>query len=388
MYTEVIMAKYGEIALKGQNKRAFEDILVRNVKNALSRFGEHAFTLSQSTLYIEPIGETDINAAVGRLQNVFGLGAVQKCAVFPKDFAVIAKDGVPYLADALNRAKTFKIEAKRADKTFPMKTPDIQRELGGAVLDAYPHLTVDVHNPDVTVWLEIRENAAYLNPERLQGAGGIPVGSSGSALLLLSGGIDSPVAAYMLAKRGVHIDAVHFSSPPYTSERAFMKVESLCEALRDYIVKTRLYAVNFTEVQEAIKDNCPDEYATVILRRLMIKAANLIIKGKRYGALATGESLGQVASQTMQAIQCTDAAAETPILRPLIGFDKTEIVNIARKINTFDISALPYADCCEVFAPKHPRTKPRLEEVLKIESRFDYTELLENSVKNMKIKDF
>jgi len=385
---EIIMAKYGEIALKGQNKRTFEEILVKNVKKSLAGLGDFKITRSQSTLYIEPDGNTDTDAAVGRLLKVFGLGTVQKCAVFPKYWDVITTDGADYLYDALKPAKTFKIEAKRADKTFPLKTPDIQRELGEAVLDAYPHLTVDVHCPDVTVWLEIRENAAYLNPERLPGAGGIPVGSSGAALLLLSGGFDSPAAAYMTAKRGVRIDALHFQSPPYTSERAFLKVNDLCGKLRDYLVGIRLYTVNFTAVQEAIRDYCPEEYSTVILRRLMIKAANMIIKGKRYGALITGESLGQVASQTMQAIACTDAVSDVPVLRPLIGMDKAEIIALARKIGTYDISALPYEDCCTVFTPKHPKTKPRIDEAEKIEERFNFDELLEKATENISVRDF
>jgi len=382
------MAKYGEIALKGQNKRFFEETLVRNIRKSLSGLGEFNITRSQSALYIEPAGEVDLTEAVSRIRKVFGLGAVQRCWVFPKDFGVIAERGLPCLYSSLKSAKTFKIEAKRADKTFPMKTPDIQRELGEKVLEEYPHLTVDVHNPDVTVWLEIRENAAYLNPERLSGAGGLPVGSSGSALLMLSGGIDSPVAAYMTAKRGVHIDAVHFQSPPYTSERALMKVESLCEKLKDYLAAVRLYTVNFTEIQEAIRGFCPEEYSTVILRRLMIKAANRVIKGKRYGALVTGESLGQVASQTLSAIACTDAAAEVPVLRPLIGMDKAEIVDIARKIGTFDISALPYEDCCTVFTPKHPRTNPKLSEAERIERKCDFGTLLEKSAGSIAVKDF
>jgi thiamine biosynthesis protein ThiI len=387
---QVIMAKYGEIALKGLNKRTFEDILVRNIK----KLGRFHITRMQSTLYIEPVDDTDLDLVVERLSKVFGIGAIQRCAVFEKDFGVIAGQGVAYLEKALKYAKTFKVEAKRSDKTFPMKTPDIQRELGGAILSAYPHLTVDVHNPQVTVILEIRDKGAYLNPLRITGAGGIPVGSSGSALLLLSGGLDSPVAAYMIAKRGVRIDALHFQSPPYTSERAFMKVESLCKQLKDYLVGIRLHTVEFTQVQETLRSNCPEEYATLILRRLMIKAANILYHEKRkrgnnvYGAMITGESLGQVASQTLRAIACTDNAAEIPILRPLIGMDKIEIVQIARKIGTFDISTLPFEDCCTIFTPKHPKTNPKLHDVLDIESRFDYDSLVRKAVENMTVCDF
>jgi len=391
---QVIMAKYGEIALKGQNKRTFEDILVKNIKKALSSPGGFNYERIQSTIYIEPTGNADLDDMVTRLSKVFGLGAIQKCAVFPKDFGVIVGQGIPYLEKSLRYAKSFKVEAKRADKAFPMQTPEIQRELGGAILNAYPHLKVDVHNPEITVLLEIRDKGAYLNPERLTGAGGIPVGSSGAALLMLSGGLDSPVAAYMIAKRGVRIDAIHFQSPPYTSERALMKVEALCRQLKDYLVNIRLHCVEFTQVQEAIRDNCPQEYSTVILRRSMIKAANYLCKEKAktgnnvYGGLITGESLGQVASQTLSAIACTDNAAELPVLRPLIGMDKIEIVATARKIGTFDISVQPYEDCCTIFTPKHPKTNPKLYETEAIEAKFDYYKLVTNAVNQLQIKDF
>jgi thiamine biosynthesis protein ThiI len=387
---EVIMAKYGEIALKGHNKRSFEEVLVRNIKKALEGLGECSIERMQSTVYIS--GSINMDTAVERLKKVFGLGAVQKCGAFPKDFQAIVKQGIVYLESHLKYAKTFKVEAKRADKTFPLKTPDIQKQLGGTIAEAFPHLSVDVHNPEVTVLLEIRDKAAYLNAERITAAGGLPVGCSGNALLLLSGGLDSPVAAYMIAKRGVRIEAVHFMSPPYTSERALLKVEDLCKKLKDYLVNIRLHCIEFTEVQEAIRDNCPEEYGTVILRRMMLKAANMLCAAKKphnaYKALVTGESLGQVASQTLAAIGCTDNAAELPVLRPLIGMDKIEIVAIARKIETFDISTRPFEDCCTVFTPKHPKTNPKLSEIEAIESKFDYDGLVTKSVNSMTIKDF
>ena len=391
------MAKYGEIALKGLNKRTFEEILVKNIRRSLSDLGSFEYSRAQSTLYITPQDNTSVGAncvrpqldeAVTRLTKVFGLGAIQKCMVLPKDFDIIVKQGIPYLETSLKHAKSFKVEAKRADKTFPLNTPAIQQELGGAILSAYPHLQVNVHNPEVTVILEIRDKGAYLNPKRITGAGGIPVGSSGGAMLMLSGGIDSPVAAYMIAKRGVKIDAVHFQSPPYTSERALMKVHSLCEKLTKYLVEIRLNCINFTEVQEAIRNNCPEDYSTVILRRMMIKAANILYDNKRHGALITGESLGQVASQTLQAIACTDNAAELPVLRPLIGMDKIEIIDIARKIETFDISTLPYEDCCTIFTPKHPKTKPKLHEIEAIEAKFDYDELVKIACNQSTVKFF
>ncbi|MDR0196910.1 MAG: tRNA 4-thiouridine(8) synthase ThiI, partial [Oscillospiraceae bacterium] len=301
---ELIMAKYGEIALKGLNKRTFEDILIRNIKKALSPLGAFEYSGMQSTLYIRPLKDADLSEAAVRLTKVFGLGAVQRCARFPKNFDAVTKEGISYLENSLKYAKTFKVEAKRSDKRFPMTSPEIQRELGGKILEACPHLKVDVHNPEVTVILEIRDDGAYLNCERLRGAGGIPVRSSGSALLLLSGGIDSPVAGYMAAKRGVKIDALHFQSPPYTSERALMKVETLTRLLTEYCVEIRLVCVGFTEIQEAMLHNCPNEYFTVVLRRLMMKTANLFCKEYGYGAIVTGESLGQVASQTLSAIAC------------------------------------------------------------------------------------
>ncbi len=386
---EVIMAKYGEIALKGLNKNTFEDILVKNIKRRFKKLGHFEITRNQSTIYIKPLDEgQDIDEAIEKLKTVFGIAAIQRSAVLPKDFDEIVKQGIPYLSEVLSSAKTFKVGAKRSDKKFPLKSPDIQRELGGAILSAFPHLTVDVHNPDVTVMCEIRDTNAYLNAERIMGAGGIPVGSSGQALLLLSGGIDSPVAAYMMAKRGINVDAIHFQSPPYTSERALMKVEELCEELVPYCGNIRFYCVPFTEIQEALRDNCPEEYFTIIMRRLMMKIANHFCREKEYKALITGESVGQVASQTIMALGCTDRVAEVPVFRPVIGMDKREIVEIARKIGTFETSILPYEDCCTVFTPKHPRTKPVIEEVEAAEASFDFSELLEKAIRETEIKDF
>ena len=385
---EVIMAKYGEIALKGLNKNTFEDILVRNIKRRFKKLGSFEITRNQSTIYIKPLEEVDIDKTVEVLKTVFGIAAIQRAAVLPKDFDEIVKQGMPYLEEALSTARTFKVGAKRSDKKFPLKSPDIQRELGAAILEAYPHLTVDVHDPDITVMCEIRDTNAYLSAARIMGAGGIPVGSSGQALLLLSGGIDSPVAAYMMAKRGINVDAIHFQSPPYTSERALMKVESLCEELVPYCGNIRFYCVPFTEIQEALRDNCPEEYFTVIMRRLMMKIANHFCRENEYKALITGESVGQVASQTIMALGCTDRVAEVPVFRPVIGMDKREIVEIARKIGTFETSTLPYEDCCTVFTPKHPRTKPVIEEVEAAEAAFDFAPLLEKAIKETEIKDF
>lgn len=386
---EVILAKYGEIALKGLNKNTFEDLLVRNIKRRIKRCGEFKITRNQSTIYIAPENDgADIEKAIDWVTKTFGVAAVQRAAVLPKDFGEIVKQGMPYLEDALGAAKTFKVEAKRSDKRFPLRSPEIQQELGAAILEAFPHLTVNVHEPDVTVKCEIRDTNAYLSAQRIIAVGGIPVGSSGTALLLLSGGIDSPVAAYMMAKRGIGVDAIHFQSPPYTSERALMKVEELCEELVPYCGDIRFYIVPFTEIQEALRDNCPEEYFTVIMRRLMIKITNRMCAAHDYKAMITGESVGQVASQTIMALGCTDKVAEYPVFRPVIGMDKKEITEIARKIGTFETSIQPYEDCCTVFTPKHPRTKPVIAEVEAAEARFDFEPLIRKAIENIEIKDF
>ena len=386
---EVIMAKYGEIALKGLNRSSFEDLLVRNVRRRLKLLGEFDITHRQSTIYIQPLSEDiDMDLAVKKVCNVFGIAAVQRSAVLPKDMDEIIRQGIPYLSEALERARSFKVEAKRSDKKFPLTSPQIQQALGIAIGEAYPDLEADMHDPELTVMVEIRDKAAYVNAEKLPAVGGMPVGSNGNALLLLSGGIDSPVAAFMMAKRGLRVDAVHFQSPPYTSERALMKVETLCGKLTEYCGDIRFYCVPFTEIQEALRDNCSGDYFTVIMRRLMLKIANALCEKGSYGALITGESVGQVASQTLAAISCTDKAAEYPVLRPLVGMDKKEIIEVARRIDTFETSILPYEDCCTVFTPKHPKTKPLLKDVLAEEEKFDFSPLIEKAIEGITIKDF
>lgn len=386
--TEVILVKYGEIALKGENKNTFEDILVKNIKRRLKRIGRFEYSRKQSTIYIEPLDGADIDEAVQSLEKVFGIGAIQRCAVFPKDFQTVVQSLGEYLADALGSAKTFKIEAKRSDKTFPMRSPDIQQQLGDAVLDAFPHLGVDVHEPEVTVRLEIRDNGAYLSAKRIIGQGGMPVGSSGKALLMLSGGIDSPVAGYMMAKRGLVVDCIHYVSPPYTSDRARLKVEKLCEEMTEYCGDIIFYCVPFTEIQEALRDNCPEQYFTVLMRRLMVKIANKICARDGYGAIITGESLAQVASQTLPALYCTNAAAELPVFRPVIGMDKIEITEISRRIGTYETSIMPYEDCCTVFSPKHPRTRPKIEEILEAENAYDFDKMIDEAIAKIEVKRF
>lgn len=386
---ELILAKYGEIALKGLNRNTFEDILMKNIRRRLRSVGAFQYSRAQSTIYITPKEEDiDLEEAMDRLKTIFGIAALSRACICEKDFADISKIAPGYLEDTLSCARTFKVEAKRSDKAFPMKSPELCAELGGVLLDAFPHLKVDVKHPDVVVMVEIRDTNAYVHGASIKGAGGLPVGSSGKALLLLSGGIDSPVAGYRMARRGVHIAAIHYVSPPYTSERAQLKVETLCQKLTPYCGSIGFFCVPFTKLQEAIKKNCPEEYFTIIMRRLMMEIAQRIAKQDGCLALITGESVGQVASQTMQALACTDAVATIPVFRPLIGMDKTEIVETARKIDTFETSTLPYEDCCTVFTPRHPKVRPNLEDVERAQNRFDFEPLLEEAVAQTTLKVF
>jgi thiamine biosynthesis protein ThiI len=384
---EIILCKYGEIALKGLNKSSFESTLVKNVKRRLRRFGKFDYWRSQSTLYISPLEESidmdDVLEAVGK---IFGIVKMYKALEVEKTMEAILGDTLDYLADALDDAQTFKVEAKRADKKFPHKSPEICAELGHVILEKFPHLSVDVHEPDVTVFVEIREKHAFVNAMKFDGAGGLPIGTSGRGMLLLSGGIDSPVAGYMLAKRGMQIQAIHFEAPPYTSERARLKVEKLAEEISEYCGDIAFHCVPFTDIQVAIRDNCPEELFTIIMRRLMMEIAQRICERENCSCLITGESLGQVASQTMGAIVCTDAACRMPVFRPCIGMDKSEIVEIARKIDTFDTSILPYEDCCTVFTPKHPRTRPVLQDVIDGQNQFDFEPMIAEAVENTKFK--
>lgn len=379
--SEIVLAKYGEIALKGLNKNTFEDILVKNIKRRLKKFGKFDFSKAQSTLYISPKNDDcDMDGVMEAMGKVFGIAKLCRAKGYEKDFEIIKTQGVDYVAESLENANTFKVAAKRSDKKFKMKSPEICRELGGVILERFPHLTVDVNNPDVVVTVEIREEKAFVHSVNVDGAGGIPVGSSGKSMLLLSGGIDSPVAGYMMAKRGVAISAIHFESPPYTSERARMKVEKLAGIMANYCGRINFFCVPFTEIQEQIKNNCDEEYFTIIMRRLMMEIAQRICEKQGIQSLVTGESIGQVASQTMYAMVCTDNACRIPVFRPVIGMDKREIVEISRKINTFETSIEPYEDCCTVFTPKHPKTKPLLQEVIAEQEKFDFEPLIEKAV--------
>ena len=387
---EFILIKNGEIVLKGLNKGRFEDALIKNARRRLEPLGRFTFRKAQSTIYvIPPEGEVDLDEAVARLQTVFGIARLCRARVVEKDFEDIKAKAVEYLAKRLRTASTFKVEAKRSDKSFPMNSPQICRELGGVLLSHFPHLRVDVENPEVTVMVEIREFAAFIHVDQLPGAGGIPVGTGGKGALLLSGGIDSPVAGYMMAKRGLELIAVHFASPPYTSDRARHKVELLARKLTPYCGRIPLFVVPFTQIQEAIRDHCPEDFFTLVMRRCMMRIAEAIALKEGCGGLITGESLGQVASQTLMALACTDQVTRLPILRPAIGLDKEEIVQIARKIDTFDTSILPYEDCCTVFTPRHPKTKPKVADLETIEGRMPgLAEMLDQAAREAELVIF
>lgn len=383
---EIILIKNGELALKGLNRNTFEDALVKNLKRRLAPVMNFEITRSQSTIMIEPTSEyPDMDAAADVVSRVFGIAGFSRAAQTEKDMDKIKETADTFLDESLEEVRTFKVESKRSDKHFPLKSPEISRELGGYLLSKHPHLRVDVHNPDIIVTVEIRDKYAFIHGNQQKGAGGMPVGTAGRAMVMISGGIDSPVASWTMARRGLVLDAVHFASPPYTSARAEQKVHELLEKISMYSGKINLFVVPFTEIQEHIKDDCPEDLFTIIMRRMMMRIAEKVARAQGCGAVITGESLGQVASQTLPAIACTDAVAEIPVFRPLIGMDKDEIVSISRKIDTFDISIQPYEDCCTVFTPKHPRLKPNIEDVIKAESALKVDELIEDAVKGIRL---
>jgi len=362
---EILLLKLGELVLKGLNRRAFENRLLANLRRKLQPCGEFNLYAMQSIIYCEPLNDKcDLDAAFELSLKTFGVAAVSRALACEKNAEVIATLAVEYLkADMLN-AKSFKVESKRADKRFPMTSIELSQYIGGILAEAYPNVKVDVHAPELTVNIEIRETSAFISGKNVTAAGGLPVGTGGSAVALLSGGIDSPVAVWMMARRGLHIIPVHFHSPPYTSELARQKVETLAKILLPYCEKLRVEYVNFTDTQEKIRRHCSEGLFTLLSRRAMTRIACQIAESQGCGSIITGENLGQVASQTQAAIAVTEQAATLPVLRPLIGLDKREIIEYARKIGTLETSELPYEDCCTVFTPKHPKTKPRLEEVL------------------------
>ncbi len=378
---EIILIKNGELALKGLNRSTFEDVLVKNLKYRIKKCGPCEIKKSQSTIMVEPKSDDfDFKAALKATEKVFGIAAFSRAAALPKNMDDIKEFGVPYLADALKNIKTFKVESKRSDKKFPLGSLEISAEFGGALLEKYHHLSVDVHNPEAVVVVEIRDNYAYVRCGQIKGAGGMPVSTGGRAEILISGGIDSPVAAWMMAKRGIQLAAVHFASPPYTSARAEQKVHRLLSKVAQYSGPIGLHTIPFTEIQEQIAEHCKEEYFTLIMRRFMMRIAEKMAIKEHCGALITGESVGQVASQTLPALNVTNSVVEMPVLRPLIGMDKDEIIDISRKIDTFDISIEPFEDCCTVFTPKHPKTRPELSKCIEAESVLDIDSLVERAV--------
>ena len=395
MTERVILARIGEIALKGLNRSTFEQRLARNMKTAIAGCGTADIRWSQSRFFVEPTGlDFQFEKALDCLSRVFGIVSLSPAHVTASDYEVIVKKSIALVQTVVDRIGTgarkeyitFKVETKRGMKSFPMTSPEISAAIGAVLLERFPLLRVDVKQPDFTLFIEVREES-YLYTDVIPAQGGMPSGCNGKACLLLSGGIDSPVAGYMIGKRGVSLCAVHFHSYPYTSERAKEKVLELGRLLAESTGNMRILVVPFTDIQLAINENCREDLSTVIMRRSMMRIAERLARKYGCSALVTGESLGQVASQTMQAIYCTDAAAAMPVFRPLIGMDKMEVVAVARRIGTFDTSILPYEDCCTVFTPKHPRTRPQLHEILEQEAKVDFARLEDTAAADVQVYD-
>ena len=383
---EIILCKLGEVVLKGLNRHSFETKLMSNIRRRTQKIGKFKIYSRQSTIYVEPVGDgCDLAGAYAACKQVFGLIAIARAVPCEKSKEAILETAKAYLGDSFRKAGSFKVESKRADKSFPMSSIQISQWVGGMLHDAFPHLKVDVHTPELTVYVEIREDAAYVHAPAEPAAGGLPLGMGGSALSLLSGGIDSPVSSYMMAKRGVVLEMLHFAAPPYTSDLARQKVLQLAQELTPWCGRMSVHIVPLTEIQEQIRKQCPEEYFTLITRRFMMRIADKLAKEFDCRALITGENLGQVASQTMEALRVSEDVTDLPVLRPLIGMDKEEIVRIARHIGTFDTSILPYEDCCTVFTPRHPKTKPHVEEVREIESVLDIEGLVSRAMEQREV---
>ena len=381
---DIILLKVGEIILKGLNRRRFEQKLLGNIRWRLSRIGKFKAYILQSTIYVEAAGDdADMDAAFEELRKVFGVVAISRAAACEKDKDAIAKLAIEKMRDEMLSAKSVKVETRRSDKSFPLTSVQLSQYVGGELDDAFPNCEVDVHNPELTVHIEVRDLAAYVHASPVPGAGGMPVGSNGVAISLLSGGIDSPVSTWMIARRGVRPIPVHFFSFPYTSQQAKEKVLELTGLLTPWCGRMRMEVVPFTHIQEGIRDKCPEEYFTLIMRRFMMRIAERIALDNGAKAIVTGENLGQVASQTMEAMASTQAVLSLPVLQPLIGMDKSEIIQHARRIGTFETSILPYEDCCTVFTPRHPRTHPTVQEVEEAESALDVETLVEEALANL-----
>ena len=384
MISEVILCKFGEIVLKGANRQNFESGLVKELRRRASPYGTFKIYYKQSTIYVEPqTDECDMDGMYDAAKKVFGIVGVNRAAVCEKTMESIVEVARTYLPEKLAGKRTFKVDAKRADKRFSLKSPEIAAEIGGVVLSTVRGIKVDVKNPDVTVTVEVRDDHAYIRAGQEAGAGGLPLRSAGRGLLLLSGGIDSPVAGCMMAKRGMEIEALHFESFPYTSERAKEKVMQLAQEMCEFCAKIHVHVISLTHVQEEIRDRCEEDYFTLILRVFMMRLAERCAREYKCGALITGESLGQVASQTLAAIGVTDSVVNIPVFRPCIGMDKSEIVKEARHYGTFDTSILPFEDCCTVFTPRHPKTQPKIEAVMAEIAKLDFDALLEEAYASM-----
>ena len=384
MINEVILCKYGEIVLKGANRQTFESTLIKELRRRASRHGSFKIYYSQSTIYIEPqTDDSDIDGMYDEAKHVFGIVGVNRAAVCEKNMDSIIETVKEYLPEKLQSKRTFKVDAKRSDKRFPLKSPEISRDIGGVILSLVRGIKVDVHNPDVTVTVEVRDEHAYVRAGQEPGAGGLPLRTAGRGLLLLSGGIDSPVAGCMMAKRGLEIEALHFDSFPYTSDRAREKVMDLAQQMCEFCSKIHVHVISLTHIQEEIRDKCEEDYFTLLLRIFMMRLAERCAREYKCGALITGESLGQVASQTLAAIGVTDSVVNIPVFRPCIGLDKNEIVIEARKYGTFETSILPYEDCCTVFTPRHPKTQPKIEAVMAELSKLDYEALIDEAYGTM-----
>ena len=378
---EILLCKCGELVLKGLNRRKFEDRLQKTLHWRLKKAGNFKIHGCQSTFYVEPLDENaSMDQAVEICRRVFGLVGVCRAVVCEKDIRDIKEKAALYLKDLLEGVRTYKVETKRADKRFPLTSPQISREVGGYLSDVYGHLQPRMEDPQVTVRVEVREDYAFVHGGPVPGAGGLPTGTSGKGMLLLSGGIDSPVAGWMMAKRGLELGGVHFFSYPYTSMEARQKVLDLAEVLSGWCGRMTVTIVPFTHIQTEIRDKCREDYFTLVMRRFMMRLAEAVARQEDCQCLITGESLAQVASQTVQAIHTTNAVCDLPVLRPVIGMDKEEIVTVARRIDTLDISILPYEDCCTVFTPRHPMTRPKKSGMPKAEARLDIDALVDEAV--------
>ena len=378
---EMFLLKLGEVVLKGLNRRSFEDRLLSNTRRRMKPCGSFNIYMRQSTIYVEPKSdECDMEAAYEACQQIFGVVAVARAVPCEKTVEAIVETAKTYLAGEFAAAKTFKVESKRADKQFYLNSIQISQAVGGELAEAFPHVSVDVHKPDLTVYVEVREKFAYVHAPSVPGAGGLPIGTGGHAVSLLSGGLDSPVSSWMIARRGVELEMVHFVSPPYTSQQAQDKVIELARLLTASCGRMIVHIIPFTEIQEEIRKNCPEEFFTLIMRRFMMRLAEAVAKKAGAKALVTGESLGQVASQTMLSLGVTEAVTTMPVLRPLIGMDKVEIIRLSRRIGTYDTSILPYEDCCTVFTPRHPCTRPVLADIEAAESALDVEGLVSKAL--------